>query len=238
MENEPQHSSGKEPKLTALHQIPNWKHDFFASMIKKDLMEPLIPNFVANTVQLRTKNRMVYGHCLSSLSDFPDLRDRMLKVATLDPSEPATFIPDGSLLFRRIVQEGLENAGDAYYQGILTHIHELRQGSQTFPVFITELNNLFKQLPATMMPSDALKKVILRKAIHPDLNMMATASCLKQNCTYDGLCSDLLGEHHQQLVSKKTSAAALTETTKLAAAAVSRRTYCKLRQLSRRSRRL
>ena len=71
------------------------------------------------------------------------------------------------------------------------------------------------------MPSDASKKVILRKAIHPDLNMMATASSLKANCTYDVLCSDLLGEHHQQLASKKTSAAALTESTKIAVAAVS-----------------
>ncbi len=217
-------SSGKEPKLRALYQVSNWRHEFFAFCIQKDLMEPLLSNFDANTAALITKNRLVYGYCLSALSDFTDLRDRMMNIDTLNPANPETFVPDGSLLFRSIVEEGLVNAGEAYYQGVLSSIDQCSQGVRPFPDFVKELNDLYKQLPASLTPSDALKRVKLRRAIHQDLSVMATASSLKPNITYDGLCSDLLGEYYQQAANKRTSAAALTESTKLVTAATSEET--------------
>jgi len=53
---------------------------------------------------------------LNFLSEFSDLRNKLMKLPTLDPSNALTFVPRGSLLYRAIVDAGLSNAGDAYYR--------------------------------------------------------------------------------------------------------------------------
>ena len=221
---------GKEPKLRSLPEIPNWINNIMGFCSSLNLSSLLLSNWsipdepVGNSAaaiatrterQLRLKqDERCYGIMLNCLSDFSDLRNRLMKLPTLNPSDALTFVPRGSLLYRAIVDAGLTNAGDAYYRGILDEISACKQGSKSFPDHLKELDNLFAQLPDALAYSDTMKRSILQSSIHPDFNTMATVSSLQPGVTYSLMSSHLLGEHHRLSTKRKSEAAALTESSK------------------------
>ena len=225
-----QSTFGKEPKLRSLPEIPNWINNIMGYCSSLNLSSLLLSNWsipdepVGNSVaanatrterQLKLKqDERCYGIMLNCLSEFSDLRNRLMKLPTLNPSDALTFVPRGSLLYRAIVAAGLSNAGDAYYRGILDEISACKQGSKDYPDHAKELDNLFAQLPDSLAFSDAMKRSILQSSIHPDLNTMATASSLQPGITYSIMSSHLLGEHYRLATKRKSEAAALTEASK------------------------
>jgi hypothetical protein len=215
------HSSfGKEPKLRSLPEIPNWIHNimgYCSSLNLSSLLlstwtipdEPVGNSVQANAIRSERQNKLkqderCFGILLNSLSEFSDLRNNLMKLPTLNPSDALTFVPRGSLLYRAIIDAGLSNAGDAYYRGILEEISACKQGSKSYPDHSKELDNLFAQLPESLAYSDAMKRSILQSSIHPDLNTMATASSLQAGITYSMMSSHLLGEHHRLATKRKS----------------------------------
>ena len=157
---------GKEPKLRSLPEIPNWINNIMGYCSSLNLSSLLLSNWsipdepvgnsiAANATRTERQSKLkqderCYGIMLNCLSEFSDLRNKLMKLPTLDPSNALTFVPRGSLLYRAIVDAGLSNAGDAYYRGILEEISACKQGSKICPDHSKELDNLFAQLPESL----------------------------------------------------------------------------------------
>lgn len=225
-----QSTFGKEPKLRSLPEIPNWMGNilgYCSSLNLSSLLlsnwsipnEPVGNNAAANAIRAERELKLkqderCYGIMLNCLSEFPDLRSRLMKLPTLNPTEILTFVPRGSLMYRAIIDAGLTNAGDAYYRGILDEIMHCKQGSKSLPDHLKELDNLFAQLPESLAYSDAMKRTTLQSSIHLDFENMATASSLQPGISYSIMSSHLLGEYHRQVTKRKSEAALLTEVSK------------------------
>ena len=101
-----------------------------------------------------------------------------------------------------------------YYREILDEIMHCKNESKSLPDHLSELDNLFEQLPEASAYCDAMKRTTLQSSIHLDFENMATASSLQRGITYSVMASHLLGDNHRLSSKRKAEAKSLTEASK------------------------
>lgn len=223
MESNSSQSGGYAPKLKSFHEFSIWKPLMFGYLAQHNLSEILRPNWAIpgpprnGAVDLRSqaisKDERVYGHLIASMSDFPILLNKVLALPTLNHMKP-DFVASGSTLLKAMEKVIMENPSEAFYTSVETQISAFSQGSKPIPKFISELDNLFSQLPERLAYSDAKKMFTLRRGLHADYKAYSDALAATMGITYTNMCESLMGEYNHKEAILSLQAASNTEITK------------------------
>ena len=217
------------PKLRAAQEFPSWRRDFTGHLAQHCLVDVINSAFaipalrVGNTPAAAAanierekalqKDERVYGYLVAALTEFPTLRNQLMDDPTLSLTE-AGVLPSGSNMYKALVKEIQDNSSEAFYSAIETKISSFTQQSKPMPIYISELDNLFDQLPKRLLYTDSKKMLTLRKGAHKDYESFVKALFATAGITYAKLCSSLINEFHTQQAIVEGQAAALTESNK------------------------
>ena len=217
------------PKLRAAQEFPSWRRDFTGHLAQHCLVDVINSAFaipalrVGNTPAAAAanierekalqKDERVYGYLVAALTEFPTLRNQLMDDPTLSLTE-AGVLPSGSNMYKALVKEIQDNSSEAFYSAIETKISSFTQQSKPMPIYISELDNLFDQLPKRLLYTDSKKMLTLRKGAHKDYESFVKALFATTGITYAKLCSSLINEFHTQEAIIQEQAVSFTENNK------------------------
>jgi hypothetical protein len=137
----------------------------------------------------------VYGLGVTTLTKLPHLLQRVLDKPAVKAAEDY-----GSVLFKELEKEIMDNPNRSIYTAIQTRIDMFQQGKLDLPNALSTMDQMWASLPQPLRPTDATKIIHLRRSLAPAYkDLVKSISVANQNITYAAICEILISEHRTSL---------------------------------------